>query len=246
MTRLNFKEGFRRFGVITGLVGFLLGAYFSFKDFSLYSEYKRDHARFEMMTSTIPSLRQVVHHANDDLAHGRIPSVAVSPRKRADGAPNSASNKLFSADYKRFLNNSAFNSLPDADQQQILSNKLDRRLATLDAGDYRIWRHLAKVRLGLPALDGINYSVPVGSDGIGSLSVSDNRISSITLSSGEVLYNHPLPSVWDYGGDIIVTFVGFGVGYAAGFLVPWWAISCLSWLLGGFCKQSEIARTDLE
>jgi hypothetical protein len=156
MNRLNFKEGFRRFGVICGLLGFFYGVNLAFKDFSLFSQYKSEHARIQKIMA-LPASQQVVRTVNDDIAHGQL------------------------------------------------------------FGSY-----------------------PVHSNGIEEVTVSDGRISSITLTTYETLHNFPLPSIWDYSLEIILApALGFGAGFALGFLLPWGTISSVRWLLAGFRKQEH-------
>jgi hypothetical protein len=181
----------------------------------------------------MPSVRRIVSKANHDLSHGFLPTFGNHSEAVAAN-PKSAPLPV----YRDLLSSADFNHLSDRDQQEIASIKLNPTLSTLEPDEYRIWRHLARVRLGLSQTDNLTYSLSVSEGGVDSINVWGDTIHSITLASGATIYNAPLPSVWRLGVEAVFPLIGFSIGYVLGSLVPWGILSCAVWIFDGFSRRS--------
>jgi len=237
----NIKGGLSRLAVLPGVGGLLFGLRLSLQDFSYLSDERAEHFRFERLAAALPSVPSILKKANDDLAHGLIPdsyrsahtSVVCSKGACALGE----SDKTTWSDRGLFVN-AEFNRLPDSDQQQIASQKIDPRIANLDAHNFRVWRDTLKATLGLP--NNLACSVSVNRNGVTSVNISEGRIDSLESVAGETIYDRPLPSFGSYALDAVAPFVAFGAGYALGFCVPWGVLSGASWIISGFRQKPRI------
>ena len=212
---MNAREGMRRLAIVLGIAGSLTGAVFGYQNARDVWNARSGHKRFESLVTT-PAVQKDLKELVDTVQKGRSQNLSALSDEQLQVYKNLLENSPRGE--RRTLSEDRRKQLDSIVGQMQSRNESDENIQVV-VDDF-------KKKYGI-----INLDRKASGDGIDRFTVdpSTGTITSIQLSTGELLSRTPSPTLMDWIALPLYPLVGF--------LIPWGAIRILTWVGAGFLSK---------
>lgn len=232
---MNIKEGMRRFGILAGVCGGLLGGFLAYGEAQQLWSLRTAHKRFEalMASATMQRLAKAVwDYKNAKSKFGGIRVVEPHTLTYADGTiwedvPQGTTHitKLSPGKYRVETKTGTYDiETEESDSHSSAIPKRDQ-FGDIPVPNFDQWKVEQQHADELKAAGAIPVSVNL--EGIKDVTVDKaGLVSSVELSTGESVQRTEPPTLRAYLIPLLYPILGF--------LLPWGAVRVLTWVGSGF------------